>query len=168
MKHASLILLPSILLAFGVAQAQTPSAPAQTPPSAQRPPQQTAPPRPTPASPQQTALCSKVAGNVLGAMSHGHFTHASKSFDPKLGADKSKLQDLWKQLTGKFGHLKSVGKSQHGMMVESRIIIVTLPVKFNKGTLAAQVACETSGKVAGLRFAKVPEASSKTGTSSKS
>lgn len=152
MKRTSLIWIPALLLACGVAQAQTAPPPSAAQPA---PSQQPQPPAPKPASAQQVAACSQVANKLIGQMDKGDFATAAKSFEPKLGVDEGKLKGLWSNLSGKFGHVKSVGESQHGQLVQGYTVLL-MPVTFDKGNLAAQVACDAKGAVADLRFGQMP------------
>lgn len=153
MKHASLIWIPSLLLACGVAQAHTPMQ-SQSPQQSQSAQQ----PQLKPASAQQTAACNKIANQLIGEMDKGDFATAAKSFEPKLGVDKGKLKKLWSTLSGKFGHVKSVGQSQQGRLIQGYTVLL-VPVAFDKGNLAAQVACDSKGTVADLRFGHMPSSS---------
>ncbi len=153
MKRMSMILIPSMaLLAAGVAQAQPVQA---QPQAAQAQPQAKQQPASTPASAAQINKCSQIGSNVLDNMKNGHFSKASASFESSLGVDKSKLQKMWGQLTGKFGNLKSAGKAAQGRQIKGYTVIL-MPVSFDKGDLAAQVACDSKGTVADLRFGQMP------------
>lgn len=163
MKHVSLILIPSLLLACGAAQAQAPSSAQQQQAPASQQTQQQAP-APKPATAQQTASCNKVANQVIGELGKGDFSTAAKSFEPKLGVDEGKLKQLWSQLSGQFGNVQSVGQSAQGQQVQDYTVLL-VPVKFDKADLAAQVACDSKGSVAVLRFGKMPSSSPGTGAS---
>jgi len=164
MKRASLILASSLLLACGAAQAQTPQSQQAPQPAPQQQPAQRAAPAPQPASAQQTAACTKVAGDVIDKLDKGDYATASQSFESKLGVDEGKLKTLWSNISGEFGHVQSVGQSQQGQQVQGYTVVL-LPVTFDKGNLAAQVACDSEGSLADLRFGRMPSSSPGTGSS---
>jgi hypothetical protein len=167
MKRKSLIWIPPLaLLSLGIAQAQTtpPTPQQQTPPAsgqqgqqgqqAQPMPQQ-AQPTPKPASTAQINKCSQVGDQVLGNLNKGKFSQASTQFESKLGVDKGKLQKMWKQLTDKFGNMKSSSKATQGQQIQGYTVVL-MPVSFDKAKLAAEIACDSKGSLADLRFGQLP------------
>lgn len=102
--------------------------------------------------------CARVASTLVTNLSKGDFKGATSDFDAsmtaKLGADK--LGAVWQQVSQQFGKLEGRGAMQNAMF--SGDVVVLLPLRFEKGALSAQVACDAAGKIAGffLRPAATP------------
>lgn len=105
--------------------------------------------------------CTNATTALIGNLVKGDFTAAGADFDANmaahLGADK--LGSVWQQVGAQFGKLTGHGTLQNGMYQGD--VVVLLPLRFEKGTLNAQVACDANNKVAGffLRPAEAPAAS---------
>ncbi|WHZ18799.1 MAG: hypothetical protein OJF55_000948 [Rhodanobacteraceae bacterium] len=94
--------------------------------------------------------CTHIANAMVDNLEKGDAKAATADFDAtmrtNLGADK--LGAIWKQVGGQVGKLQGHGTPQN-MMYQGYAVII-LPLRFEKGGLDAQVACDADGKVAGF------------------
>lgn len=105
--------------------------------------------------------CGNLSGALLDAFDKGDFKTATAHFDSQMLAivDAQKLGEVQKSITAQFGKLESRGTPQ-SVMYQGMAVIST-PMHYEKGDLAAIVACDKDGKVAGFRLHPVaPPASS--------
>jgi hypothetical protein len=65
------------------------------------------------------------------------------------------LQRQWKSLTAKDGDVQHIGKAHNGQEVRGYTVI-TVPVKFQKRKIGAEVKCNSAGQLASLNFEGVP------------
>jgi hypothetical protein len=63
--------------------------------------------------------------------------------------DAQKLAEVQKSIGGQFGKLESRGTPQTVMY--QGMAVASTPMHYEKGDLAAMVACDKDGKVAGFR-----------------
>ena len=96
--------------------------------------------------------CANLSSSLLDAFDKGDFKTATSSFDSQMLAvvDAQKLGEVQKSISGQFGKLESRGTPQN-MMYQGMAVIST-PMHYAKGDLAAVVACDKDGKVAGFRL----------------
>ncbi len=99
--------------------------------------------------------CKQVSEDIMDALVKGDYVKARLAFnaDMKKQLPEQKLQDGWESLFTKFGVPKMRGEPQ-GKRGDGLSVIYT-PLKFEKGNLVSQVACDSKGQVAG--FYVVPE-----------
>jgi hypothetical protein len=105
--------------------------------------------------------CGNLSGALLDAFDKGDFKAATTHFDSRMLAvvDAQKLAEVQKSIGAQFGKLESRGTPQ-SVMYQGMAVIST-PMQYAKGDLAAVVACDKDGKVAGFRLNPVtPPASS--------
>lgn len=99
--------------------------------------------------------CKKASENILDALVKGDYEKAESDFnaDMKKKLPPGKLQEAWESLFIRFGTPKLRGDAQgkHG----DGLSVIYTPLKFEKGNLVSQVACDAEGKIAG--FYVVPE-----------
>lgn len=100
-------------------------------------------------------VCRQVSEDIMDALVKGDYVQARKAFnaDMKKKLPEEKLQEAWESLFTKFGVPKMRGEPQ-GKHADGLSVIYT-PLKFEKGNLVSQVACDAKGQVAG--FYVVPE-----------
>lgn len=102
--------------------------------------------------------CAHVASSLIDNLAKNDFKAATTDFDAtmtaQLGADK--LGAVWQQVAQQFGKLEGRGTLQNAMYQGD--VVVMLPLRFAKGSVHAQVACDAAGKIAGffLRPAAAP------------
>lgn len=105
--------------------------------------------------------CATAADTLIDDLGKGDAKGATADFDAtmqaNLGADK--LAEVWQQIVHRMGTLQGRGTPQN-VMYQGHVII-TVPLRFEKGGLNAQVACDADGKIAGffVRPAGVPSGS---------
>lgn len=94
--------------------------------------------------------CARVASTLVDSLAKGDFKAATADFDATmtsgLGADK--LAAVWQQVDQQFGKLEGRGTLQNAMYQGD--VVVVLPLRFAKGNVSAQVACDADGKIAGF------------------
>lgn len=102
------------------------------------------------ASAARIEACTVATNALIDNLEKGNDKAATADFDvtmlANLGADK--LAEVWQQVGGQFGKLRGRGMPQN-VLVQNRVVI-TLPLRFEKGGLNAQVACDADGKIAGF------------------
>jgi hypothetical protein len=105
--------------------------------------------------------CTSAASTLIKSLEKGEAQAAASDFDPKMKTSltAAKLGAVWQQVEGKVGKLRTLGTPQN-MMYQNHVIVM-LPLHFEQGALAAQVACDADGKIAGfyLRPAAAPSSS---------
>lgn len=94
--------------------------------------------------------CTNVTTTLVGNLAKGDFKAAGADFNANmaahLGADK--LATVWQQVSQQFGKLQAHGTIQNAMYQGDAVVL--LPLRFEKGALNAQVACDADGKIAGF------------------
>ncbi len=100
-------------------------------------------------------VCKRVSEEIMDALVKGDYVQARQAFnaDMKKQLPEKKLQEAWESLFTQFGVPKMRGEPQgkHG----DGLSVIYTPLKFEKGNLVSQVACDAKGEVAG--FYVVPE-----------
>ena len=96
--------------------------------------------------------CANLSGSLLDAFDKGDFKTATSNFDSQMLAavDAQKLGEVQKSISGQFGKLESRGTPQNVMY--QGMAVISTPMHYEKGNLAAVVACDKDGKVAGFRI----------------
>jgi len=104
--------------------------------------------------------CINLSNALLDAFDKGDFKTATSNFDSQMLAvvDAPKLAEVQKSINGQFGKLESRGTPQSVMY--QGMAVASTPMHYAKGDLAAMVACDEDGKVAGFRVHPVAPASS--------
>jgi hypothetical protein len=104
--------------------------------------------------------CGNLSTSLLDAFNKGDFKAATSNFDSQMLAvvDAQKLGEVQKSIAGQFGKLESRGTPQTVMY--QGMAVVSTPMRYEKGDLAAMVACDKDGKVAGFRVHPVAPAGS--------
>lgn len=104
--------------------------------------------------------CGNLSGALLDAFDKGDFKATTAHFDSQMLAvvDAQKLGEVQKSIDAQFGKIESRGTPQSVMY--QGMVVVSTPMHYEKGDLAAVVACGKDGKVAGFRLhAAAPPAS---------
>ena len=105
--------------------------------------------------------CGSVTSSLVANLDKGDFKAATTDFDTtmlaNLGADK--LAKVWQSIGAQAGKLVGHGAPQNAMY--QGFVVITLPLRFERANLDAQVACDAKGKVAGFHLLPVtaPDAS---------
>ena len=111
-------------------------------------------------SPQASAAaiesCNGKMHALLAALDKGDYQGAEMDFDDtmKAGLTPDKLQQAWQSLPAKFGQPVSRGTPHNSM--SNGYVVITMPMTYRNGNLAAQVACGADGKIAGFHVMTVP------------
>lgn len=99
--------------------------------------------------------CKQASENILDSLVKGDYSTAEHDFNAEMKKKlpPEKLQEAWESLFTHFGAPKLRGDPQgkHG----DGLSVIYTPLKFEKGNLVSQVACDAKGKIAG--FYVVPE-----------
>ena len=96
--------------------------------------------------------CTIRSGDLLAAFDTGDFKRVTSHFDSRMLAavDAQKLGEVQKSLAAQFGKLESRGTPQS--VLYQGMAVVSTPMHFARGELAAVVTCDKDGKVAGFRL----------------
>src|SRR6185312_13348483 len=96
--------------------------------------------------------CGNLSGALLDAFDKGDFKAATAHFDSQMLAvvDAQKLGEVQKSISGQFGKLESRGTPQS--VIYQGMAVVNTPMHYEKGDIAAVVACGRDGKIAGFRL----------------
>lgn len=96
--------------------------------------------------------CGNLSGTLLDAFDKGDFKAATAHFNSQMLAvvDAQKLGEVQKSIAAQFGNLESRGTPQS--VIYEGMAIISTPMHYAKGDLAAVVACDKDGKVAGFRL----------------
>lgn len=126
----------------------------------------TAPPTTTPQrsinalAPQASAAsiesCNNKMQALLAALDKGDYQGAEMDFNDtiKAGLAPDQLKQAWQSLPAKFGTAGMRGAAQASM--SNGYTVITVPMQYQNGSLAAQVACGTNGKIAGFHVLTMP------------
>lgn len=108
------------------------------------------------ATPEGIEACMVKTTALLDALDKGDYASAGRDFNAQVraGAPADKLKTVWESLPQKFGARGSRGAAQNG--TSNGYIVITVPLAFQNGNLAAQVACGADGKIAGFHVMLVP------------
>lgn len=104
--------------------------------------------------------CGNLSGALLDAFDKGDFRAATAHFDGQMLAlvDAKKLGEVQQSILGQFGKFESRGTPQTVMY--QGMVVVSTPMHYAKGNLAAVVACGRDGKIAGFRLTPAAPAAS--------
>lgn len=150
LKSCALCLAAIGALTVIAAQAQTAN-PAPAPPPSQ--------PAAAP-SPQATAesieACTLKTDELLVALDRKDWAGAERDFNAQMlaGLTAAQLQQGWESLPAKFGQPGPRGTPQNSY--SNGYVVITVPMQFQNGNLAAQVACGADGKIAGFHAMTLP------------
>ena len=129
---------------------------------------QTAPATPAPQqsinalAPQASAAaiesCNSKMQALLAALDKGDYTGAEMDFNDtmKAGLTPEQLKQAWQSLPAKFGQPISRGSAHNSM--SNGYVVITVPMTYQNGNLAAQIACGADGKIAGFHAMTLPTA----------
>lgn len=100
-------------------------------------------------------VCKQVSEDIMDALVKGDYVQARQAFNAEMKKQlpEKKLQEAWESLFTQFGLPKMRGEPQgkHG----DGLSVIYTPLKFERGNLVSQVACDAKGRIAG--FYVVPE-----------
>ncbi len=101
--------------------------------------------------------CTAKATTLLDALDKGDYADAGKDFSDQVraGAPADKLKAVWESMPQRFGARGARGAPQNS--ASDGYIVITVPMPFQNGNLAAQVACGADGKIAGFHVMTVPQ-----------
>lgn len=128
----------------------------------------TAPPTTTPQqsinalAPQASAAaiesCNSKMQALLAALDKGDYQGAEMDFNDtmKAGLTPVQLKQAWQSLPTKFGQPVSRGSAHNSM--SNGYVVITVPMTYQSGNLAAQIACGPDGKIAGFHAMTLPVA----------
>lgn len=104
------------------------------------------------ASSAAIGTCKQYSSSLLDALVTKNFKQAGAHLDANLGKklDPKTMTRMWGLLTDKVGAYESRGAPAASM--HKGMSVVTTPMNFKKMALQARVACNSGGKIAGLRF----------------
>jgi hypothetical protein len=164
MKPASLI-VPALLVA-GTAFAAPPQMSATgQPPAATASPSAAAINELAPqAAAASIESCIGKTDALLAALDKGDYAGAEMDFNPTMqaGLAPAQLQQVWQSLPARYGQPGPRGAPHNSM--SGGYVVITVPMPFPSMMLAAQVACETDGKIAGFHLMALPAPEPAAGT----
>lgn len=101
-------------------------------------------------------LCRTRATALLDALEKNEYATASADFDSKMRETlpPARLGETWESLAPQFG--KVTARGQMHVSEAQGYIAVMVPLIFEQGTLAAQIACDDTGAVAGFHVVPLP------------
>ncbi|MEO6967542.1 MAG: DUF3887 domain-containing protein [Rhodanobacteraceae bacterium] len=108
------------------------------------------------ASPESIEACTTKATTLLDALDRGDYAGAETDFSDSMrsGLTTDQLKAGWESLPQKFGARGARGAPQNSS--SNGYTVITVPLAFQNGTLAAQVACASDGKIAGFHVMTLP------------
>lgn len=114
----------------------------------------------------RVASCTNITNNLLAALDKGDYAGAEMDFNDAMraGLNPAQLKAAWESLPAKFGQPGPRGAPRNSS--SEGYTVITVPMPFQNGNLAAQVACATDGKVAGFHVMTAPSAPAAPVTSS--
>lgn len=94
--------------------------------------------------------CTHLSSALLDALDKGDYQAATANFDNTMqaGLSAQKLQAAWLDVGAQVGRLEARGAPRSFMY--QGLFIVTTPMRFARGGLTAQVACNAEGQIAGF------------------
>jgi hypothetical protein len=94
--------------------------------------------------------CSHLSSALLDALDKGDYQAATTHFDSTMraGLSAQKLRTAWLDVGEQVGRLEARGTPRSFMY--QGLFIVTTPMRFARGGLTAQVACNAEGQIAGF------------------
>jgi hypothetical protein len=161
MKPRSLI-IPALLGVSALASAAPPSSPAThqvpiTPPAATASPSAKAINGLAPqAAAAEIESCISKTDALLAALDKGDYQGAEMDFNPTMqaGLPPDQLKQTWESLPARFGQPGPRGAPHNHL--SGGYVMITVPMPFPSMMLAAQVACEADGKIAGFHLMTLP------------
>lgn len=110
------------------------------------------------ASPESLEACTTKATALLDALDKGDYAGAETDFSAPMrsGLTTDQLKAGWEALPQKFGARGVRGASQNS--TSDGYVVITVPLAFQNGNLAAQVACGADGRIAGFHVMTAPSA----------
>ncbi|MBS0431207.1 MAG: DUF3887 domain-containing protein [Proteobacteria bacterium] len=136
------LLCATLLAAGGVAHAQVQAAPANP----------IQPPNAADAHAAAAAIeaCNAKMMALLAALDQHDYPGAVKDFDDTMraGLTSDKLQQVWESLPARFGTPGPRGTPHNS--TSGGYTVITVPMQFQNGSLAAQIACGADGRIAGF------------------
>ena len=94
---------------------------------------------------------------LLAALDKGDYSGAEMDFNPTMqaGLPPPQLKQAWEALPSRFGPPGPRGAPHNSL--SDGYVVITVPMPYQKMMLAAQVACEADGKIAGFHVMTRPE-----------
>lgn len=107
--------------------------------------------------------CIAATNTLIENLEKGDTSAATADFDSTMKAnlDAGKLGQVWQQVGSQAGKLEKRGTPQN--MMYKGLVVVLLPLQFQKADINAQVACDASGKIAGFFLRPAPAGSVRAG-----
>ncbi len=102
--------------------------------------------------------CTEATEAFLEHLTLGDYKAATGNFNAQMLAAlaPAKLGNAWQAIAIQYGKLESRGTAQNVMY--QGLAVVTVPLRFEKGTLGARLACGADGKFSGFHIVSVPPA----------
>jgi hypothetical protein len=100
--------------------------------------------------------CIARADALLAALDKGDYQGAEMDFNPIMlaGMPPDQLKQAWESLPARFGTPGPRGTPHNSL--SGGYAVITVPMPFTRMMLAAQVACEVDGKIAGFHLMTLP------------
>lgn len=94
--------------------------------------------------------CIHVSNALLDALDQGDYQAATRNFDHAMrtGLEQQKLRAAWLAIGAQLGPPEA-RSTPHSFMFQGSPVVTT-PMRFAKGGLTAQVACNAAGQIVGL------------------
>lgn len=113
---------------------------------------------PAPATGAESGRLRETARQVVRDLEAGHVQAVAARFDEAMARalPVEKLRAVWDRLTSQVGPLEEMGPAT--AQVQGGLTLVTVPCRFERAPLLAQVSFDAHGRIAGLYFRPVPAA----------
>lgn len=100
--------------------------------------------------------CMSKADALLAALDKADYKGAEMDFNPTMqaGLPPGQLKQVWESLPARFGTPGPRGAPRNHL--SGGYVMITVPMPYQKMMLAAQVACEADGKIAGFHLMALP------------
>jgi Protein of unknown function (DUF3887) len=124
-----------------------------------QPPRADAAPKVTPPSGEAAALaielCDLRMRSLLDDLDKGNYRGARSGFDERLGVrlTAAAFERAWESVVRQLGRAQVRGLPQN--MLYQGSAVITVPIRFEKGALAARLTCDHDGKVGDFRLLPV-------------
>ncbi|HET7930283.1 MAG TPA: DUF3887 domain-containing protein [Rhodanobacteraceae bacterium] len=104
--------------------------------------------------------CVEATDAFIDNLQKSDFKTAASNFDARMAAalDSAKLGEVWQSMTARYGKLESRGTAQN--VIYQGLAVVTVPLRFQNGTLGARLACGADGRFSGFHIVPPPAAAS--------
>ena len=108
------------------------------------------------ASASAIEACTIKMQALLAALDKGDYAGAEMDFDDtmKAGLTPDQLKQAWESLPAKFGAPGQRGAPRNSL--SDNYIVITVPMQYQNGNLAAQIACGANGRIAGFHVMTMP------------